>query len=106
MDIAAQEFSHLEIVGATITMLLSGINGELKNLVEASTLAPILERARNPSTLLEASRCEYHSFRHAYLKCGRHRAGRPGKAGTNSRGMGLTRAPVRARERVPDVVES
>jgi Mn-containing catalase len=30
MDIATEEFSHLEIVGATITMLLNGVNGELK----------------------------------------------------------------------------
>jgi hypothetical protein len=34
MDIATEEFSHLEIVGATITMLLEGINGELKNAAE------------------------------------------------------------------------
>lgn len=34
MDIATEEFSHLEIVGATITMLLEGINGELKNAGE------------------------------------------------------------------------
>lgn len=33
MDIATEEFSHLEIVGATITMLLDGINGELKDAV-------------------------------------------------------------------------
>jgi Mn-containing catalase len=31
MDIATEELSHLEIVGATITMLLDGINGELKD---------------------------------------------------------------------------
>lgn len=43
MDIAAEEFSHLEIVGATITMLLAGINGELKNAVEESTLGPIMK---------------------------------------------------------------
>ena len=30
MDIATEEFSHLEIVGATIQMLLTGINGDLK----------------------------------------------------------------------------
>jgi len=36
MDIATEEFSHLEIVGATITMLLNGVNGELKNAVEQS----------------------------------------------------------------------
>ena len=34
MDIAAEELSHLEIVGATIQMLLDGINGELKNAAE------------------------------------------------------------------------
>lgn len=34
MDIATEEFSHLEIVGATITMLLDGVNGELKNVAK------------------------------------------------------------------------
>jgi Mn-containing catalase len=43
VDIAAEEFSHLEIVGATITMLLAGINGELKNAVEQSTLGPVMK---------------------------------------------------------------
>lgn len=43
MDIATEEFSHLEIVGATITMLLAGVNGEMKNAVERSSLAPILK---------------------------------------------------------------
>lgn len=38
MDIAAEEFSHLEIVGATITMLLGPLNGELKNAFEDSGL--------------------------------------------------------------------
>lgn len=32
MDIATEELSHLEIVGATITMLLDGINAELKDV--------------------------------------------------------------------------
>src|SRR3954462_13589396 len=41
MDIATEEFSHLEIVGATITMLLNGVNGELKNAVERSSLARV-----------------------------------------------------------------
>lgn len=31
MDIATEELSHLEIVGATITMLLDGVSGEIKN---------------------------------------------------------------------------
>jgi|GEM_PF-49327 len=43
MDIATEEFSHLEIVGATITMLLDGINGELKNTAEQSDLMRLLK---------------------------------------------------------------
>jgi Mn-containing catalase len=43
MDIATEEFSHLEIVGATITMLLAGVNGELKNAVERSSLSRVME---------------------------------------------------------------
>lgn len=43
MDIATEEFSHLEIVGATITMLLNGINGELKNAIETSDLVGLLK---------------------------------------------------------------
>jgi Mn-containing catalase len=38
MDIATEEFSHLEIVGATVTMLLNGVNGELKDAAERSDL--------------------------------------------------------------------
>jgi Mn-containing catalase len=34
MDITTEEFSHLEIVGATITMLLDGLNGELEDAAE------------------------------------------------------------------------
>ncbi len=36
MDIAAEELGHLEIVGATIQMLLSGVNGNLKDAAERS----------------------------------------------------------------------
>jgi len=32
MDIAAEELGHLEMVGATIQMLLTGINGEMKDM--------------------------------------------------------------------------
>src|SRR5947209_10003945 len=42
MDIATEEFSHLEIVGALITMLLDGINGELKDAMEQSDLTKLL----------------------------------------------------------------
>ncbi|MCD8186690.1 MAG: manganese catalase family protein [Rikenellaceae bacterium] len=43
MDIAAEEFSHLEIVGATIKMLLTGVDGEMKNAVENSYLGDMME---------------------------------------------------------------
>src|SRR5215208_5062857 len=43
MDIATEEFSHLEIVGATITMLLNGVNGELKNAAERSDLMKLMK---------------------------------------------------------------
>ncbi|MFW5972655.1 MAG: manganese catalase family protein [Bacteroidota bacterium] len=42
MDIATEEFSHLEIVGATIQMLLDGINGELKDAAERSEVMKLL----------------------------------------------------------------
>lgn len=43
MDIAAEEFSHLEIVGATITMLLKGVNGEMKDVVESTPLGDMMK---------------------------------------------------------------
>jgi len=42
MDIATEEFSHLEIVGATITMLLGPVNAELKQAFENSGLSEIV----------------------------------------------------------------
>lgn len=42
MDIATEEFSHLEIVGATIQMLLTGVNGDLKNAAETSEIMELL----------------------------------------------------------------
>lgn len=38
MDIATEELGHLEIVGATIQMLLAGVNGELKDAAEKSDI--------------------------------------------------------------------
>lgn len=43
MDIATEEFSHLEIVGATIQMLLSGVNGELKQAAEQDDISTLLD---------------------------------------------------------------
>lgn len=42
MDIATEEFSHLEIVGATIQMLLGPLNGELKDVSEKSEIMQLL----------------------------------------------------------------
>ncbi len=38
MDIATEEFGHLEIVGATIQMLLGPVNGKMKDAVETMPL--------------------------------------------------------------------
>jgi Mn-containing catalase len=52
MDIASEEISHLEIVGATITMLLDGVNGHLKNAVENTYLSKIMEGAPGKEDLI------------------------------------------------------
>jgi Mn-containing catalase len=46
MDVATEEFSHLEIVGATITMLLDGVNGKVKDAAETLAVTK-LATARN-----------------------------------------------------------
>ena len=45
MDIATEEFSHLEIVGALITMLNGPLNGELKNAAESKKLGKAVEES-------------------------------------------------------------
>ncbi|SDE95426.1 Mn-containing catalase [Mucilaginibacter pineti] len=42
MDIATEEFSHLEIVGATIQMLLNGVNSELKDAADQSEIMQVM----------------------------------------------------------------
>lgn len=42
MDIATEEFSHLEIVGATIQMLLKGINGDVKDAADGEEITTVL----------------------------------------------------------------
>lgn len=55
MDIATEEFSHLEIVGATIQMLLSGINGKLKNAADESEIMKLMEgKASKENVIHEA----------------------------------------------------
>ncbi len=66
MDIATEEFSHLEIVGATIQMLLSGVNGKLKDAADESEIMQLLngkaakenvihEAMTNPHFVLESA---------------------------------------------------
>lgn len=52
MDIATEEFSHLEIVGATIQMLLTGINGELKDAAENAEIMQLLNGKEAKETMI------------------------------------------------------
>jgi Mn-containing catalase len=55
MDIATEEFSHLEIVGATIQMLLTGVNGDLKKAAEQSEIMQLLDgKAAEESVIHQA----------------------------------------------------
>ncbi|OBA97432.1 manganese catalase [Mycobacteriaceae bacterium 1482268.1] len=45
MDIATEEFSHLEIVGSMITMLLDGLNDDLKMANERCDWMPAIAKA-------------------------------------------------------------
>src|SRR3954468_24120489 len=55
MDIATEEFSHLEIVGATIQMLLKGVNGELKDAADQEEIMQAMNgRAAKESIIHEA----------------------------------------------------
>lgn len=52
MDIATEEFSHLEIVGATIQMLLQGVNGELKDAADKSDLMKMLQGKKEKEQII------------------------------------------------------
>lgn len=52
MDIATEEFSHLEIVGATIQMLLKGVNGELKDAADQSEIMQAMDGADARESLI------------------------------------------------------
>jgi len=54
MDIATEEFSHLEIVGATIQMLLTGVGGELKNAADDSEIMQTMNNTTKESYIHEA----------------------------------------------------
>ena len=52
MDIATEEFSHLEIVGATIQMLLDGVNGELKDVADKSEIMQLLDGKESKENMI------------------------------------------------------
>lgn len=55
MDIATEELGHLEIVGATIQMLLTGINGELKDIADSAEINGMMKgRATKEDFIQEA----------------------------------------------------
>jgi len=62
MDIATEEFSHLEIVGATVQMLLTGVNGELKNAADESDLTKMLDGSASKETYIHEAMINPHFF--------------------------------------------
>jgi Mn-containing catalase len=55
MDIATEEFSHLEIVGATIQMLLTGVNGELKDAADNSEIMQVMNGKAAKESIIHAA---------------------------------------------------
>ena len=55
MDIATEEFSHLEIVGATIQMLLKGVNGKLKDAAEQEEIMQVMEGSAKRESIIHAA---------------------------------------------------
>lgn len=62
MDIATEEFSHLEIVGATVQMLLTGVNGELKNAADESDLTKMLDGKAAKENYIHEAMINPHFF--------------------------------------------
>ena len=62
MDIATEEFSHLEIVGATIQMLLTGISGDLKEASETDELSTLLKGKASKEDYIHNAMVNPHFF--------------------------------------------
>ena len=62
MDIATEEFSHLEIVGATIQLLLTGVNGDLKNAADESDLNKMLDGTEAKETYIHEAMINPYFF--------------------------------------------
>lgn len=54
MDIATEEFSHLEIVGATIQMLLTGVSGDLKDAADQSEIMQTMDKSSKENYIHES----------------------------------------------------
>lgn len=55
MDIATEEFSHLEIVGATIQMLLKGVNGEMKYAADSEEIMQVMEGSEKRESIIHTA---------------------------------------------------
>lgn len=62
MDIATEEFSHLEIVGATITMLLDGTTGDLKDAAEQSDLMRLTQGSTEKEQMIHEAMTDPQFF--------------------------------------------
>lgn len=60
MDIATEEFSHLEIVGATIQMLLSGVNGKLKDEADEAEIMQLMGGKSNKEAFIHQAMVNPH----------------------------------------------
>ena len=60
MDIATEEFSHLEIVGATIQMLLSGVNGKLKDEADEAEIMQLMGGKTNKENFIHQAMVNPH----------------------------------------------
>lgn len=54
MDIATEELGHLEIVGATIQMLLGGTNGQIKDIADSEDIMKMMDGNGAKEDLLHA----------------------------------------------------
>ncbi len=62
MDIATEEFSHLEVVGAMIQMLLTGVNADLKNTADESDLTRLLDGQQAKEDTIHQAMINPHFF--------------------------------------------
>lgn len=62
MDIATEEFSHLEIVGATITMLLEGVNGELKDAAQHNSAVKMVKNVTGNEEMIHEAWAHPHFY--------------------------------------------